>query len=187
MGRERAIAVALGAPGMGKSALTKKLVARYPGEVRVLDPSGSFDELGEWPGRRGVQDWIDELTAEGEGPAGGGWGPGLLVLDDCDRYLTAQAVDNFRDVWLANRHLGLDVIANAHRPQGVPKDMIASAHRLYLFAQEEPRALEYLMKIRQVALAVGGAYVELPTRPGKALLVQLRGDVGVSEVDVFED
>lgn len=171
---------------MGKTALAKKLLAAYPGDKRILDPSGNFteEEGHEWPGRRNVNEWIDELTAEGGGPAKGGWGPGLLVLDDADRYLTATAADSFRDVWLANRHLGLDVIVTAHRPQGVPKDLLGSTEELWLFAQEEPRALDYLASIPALRfLATEGA--ELPTEPGYALRVKLRARA-VELVDVFD-
>lgn len=171
--RERKIILALGAPGMGKSALAKQVIRAYEAQhghdsVRALDPSGTFPEQGEWPGRKGVTEWIDELTDEGRG----NW-HGLLVLDDADRYLTSAAsTESFRDVWLANRHLGLDVLVTAHRPQGVPKDLIASSSELWLFAQEEPRALEYLAEVRAVRTAMESAATKgLPTRVGYALRV----------------
>lgn len=171
MSRERKVIVVLGAPGMGKSALAKQLVDAYDGEVRVLDPSGTFPELGEWCGRRNVNAWIEELTGDGEGPKGGGWGPGLLVLDDADRYLLSTSFDSFRDVWLANRHLGLDVIVTAHRAPAVPKDLLGSATELWLFAQEEPRALEYLAKIPTLRPCFDELADPLPTVPGLALRV----------------
>jgi hypothetical protein len=174
--RERRVVTVLGTVGMGKSALAKKLVANYqdahgPDSVRVLDPSYSFGDLGEWPGRRGVDEWINEVTGDGEGPRNGGWS-GLLVLDDADRYLFAHSYDSFRDVWLANRHLGLDVIVTAHRPQGVPKELLSSSSELWLFAQEEANALDYLARLP----SVGARFKELgpdalPTEKGLALRV----------------
>lgn len=187
--RERKVVVALGSPGMGKSALASKLINSYratfgPESVRMLDPSGTFDD-GEWPGRKGVDAWINELTADGEGPKGGGWGPGLLVLDDADRYLLPQSFDSFRDVWLANRHLGLDVIVTAHRAPAVPKDLLGSATELWLFAQEEPRALEYLAKIPALRATFDELADPLPTEPGLALRVVPRFRT-VQLVNVFD-
>lgn len=178
MGRERKIIVALGAPGMGKSALARELLKRYRGEKHILDPSYSFPEFGGvWPGRKGVTDWIDKLTGYGEGPRKGGR-TGLLVLDDCDRYLTSASFDNWRDVWLANRHLGLDVVATAHRPSMVPKDLLGSATELWLFAQEEPRALAYLAEIKALKPTLGPRKeLPLPTEPGEALRVVPRSGV----------
>lgn len=188
-GRERKVIVALGAPGMGKSAWARQLVTRYQGahgddSVRVLDPSGTFDELGEWPGRKRVNEWISELTADGEGPKAGGWGPGLLVLDDADRYLLPMSFDAFRDVWLANRHLGLDVIVTAHRAPSVPKDLLGAASELWLFAQEEPRALEYLARIPALRATFDELADPLPVVPGHALRVVPRRRE-VTLVDVF--
>lgn len=175
-GRERKVVVVLGAPGMGKSALCKRLIAAYQRQhgadsVRALDPSHTFPGLGEWPGRRNVVDWIEQLTAEGEGPRGGGWGPGMLVLDDADRYLLPQSYDAWRDVWLANRHLGLDVVVTGHRAPALPKDLLGSASELWLFAMEEPRALEYLAKIPTLASTFKQNRAPLPKEKGEALRV----------------
>lgn len=187
--RERSVVIALGATGSGKTGgLTRPMVQRYlarGGEVRILDPAGEFGEWGEWPGRRHVVEWIDELTAEGEGPAGGGWGPGLLVLDDADRYLGAgRSVAAFEDVWLANRHLGLDVLVNAHRPQGLPKDLIAAAAQLWLFRMQEPRALEYLAEMEALREAFAGSRHPLPRRAGTALRVDVHAR-RITEVRLF--
>lgn len=176
-GRERKVVVVLGAPGMGKSALCKRLITAYQREhgaqsVRALDPSGTFPGIGEWPGRRNTTAWIEELTAEGEGPKAGGWGPGLLVLDDADRYLLAQSFDAWRDVWLANRHLGLDVVVTGHRAPALPKDLLGAASELWLFAQEEPRALEYLAKLPSLrGTFQANPDAPLPTEKGEALRV----------------
>lgn len=183
MSRVREIVVALGAAGMGKTFLTRQLVDRYPGDVRVLDPGGAF-EFGEWPGRKGTEEWISELTADGEGPAGGGWGPGLLVLDDADRYLAAHSMDAWRDVWLANRHLQLDVMVNAHRPQGLPKDLLGCTRELWLFAQEEPRALEYLASVPSLAPIFREAREPLPTKAGEALRVRVF-DRSIKRIKLF--
>ncbi len=178
MARLRRVVVALGAPGSGKTGgLIRPLVQRYlaaGGQVRILDPGGEFDELGEWPGRGAVDEWIDELTACGEGPRAGGWGPGLLVLDDADRYLGPGRSKAWDDVWMANRHLGLDVLVSAHRPQGVPKELLGAAHELWLFQQDEPRALEYLADIPALRPVFEGNEHPLPNERGLALRVLVR-------------
>lgn len=176
MGRERKVTVILGAPGMGKTALVKRVVAAYQRQhgaksVRALDPSGALPGLGEWPGRRNTTAWIEELTAEGEGPGAGGWGPGLLVLDDADRYLLPMSLDAWRDVWLANRHLGLDVIVTGHRAPALPKDLLGAASEFWLFAQEEVRALDYLASIPTLRGAFKGIASPLPAVKGLALRV----------------
>lgn len=177
MSRPRKIVTILGAQGVGKTTLVMHLARQYlstfgPGSIRALDPANQFEEFGgEWPGRGGVRDWINALTAHGDGPRAGGWGPGLLILDDADRYIQAHAYTDFQDVWIANRHLGLDVIVSAHRPQGVPKDLLGCTHELYLFQQEEPLALEYLMRIPSLKRMAAEAADEemLPEVPFVAL------------------
>lgn len=187
--RERRIIVALGAPGKGKTALAKMVIADYRrrhGErsVHIIDPSYSFDGEGVWPGRNKVPKqradgktiWvsaidahIDTLTAGGRGPRFGGWS-GLLVLDDADRYLTAGGNEYWRDIWLANRHLGLDVLVTAHRAAAVPKDLLGSAYELWLFAMDEPNALKYLAKVPQLTALFDGQH-PLPSQKGQALRV----------------
>lgn len=177
MGRPRKIVTALGAQGVGKTTLVKHIATAYAAafgreSIIALDPGGQFAEFnGVWPGRRGVREWIAELTANGDGPAKGGWGPGLLILDDADRYIDPHAYNDFRDVWIANRHLGLDVIVNGHRPQGVPKELLGCTHDLYLFQQEEPHAVEYLQKIPSLKLALANGNDLIPTEPFIALKV----------------
>lgn len=165
---------------MGKSALLRLLVNHYPpsaGSVLILDVSNTFEDLEservsvENPGRRNIQSWIDDVTGEGEGPRNGGFGPGLLVLDDADRYLSYSSFDGFRDVWLANRHLGLDVAVSAHRPQGVPKELLGATSELWLFAQEEAGAIEYLARMPTLRATFRDHDAPLPTEAGVALRV----------------
>lgn len=191
MARERKIVAAFGAPGMGKSALGRVLISGYiaqhgTGSVRALDPSRTFEDLGvsEWPGRSGVEDWLSELTGDGEGPGGGGWGPGLVVLDDADRWLRPWIQEEVVDLFIANRHLGLDLFITAHRPQAVSKDLVGGVSELWLFAQEEPHALEYFMRMQALKATLKSSDVELPTEPGYALRVVPRRRE-VSLVDVF--
>lgn len=190
--RQRRVVVVLGAPGCGKTnGITRPLVQRYlaaGGQVKILDPAGEFDELGEsiacWPGRGATDEWIDNLTAYGEGPRAGGWGPGLLVLDDADRFLSSGNTRSWQDLWMANRHLGLDVVVTAHRPQGVPKELLGSCHELWLCMQDEPHALEYLSAIPALAPIFETGEHPLPTEPGRALKVLVR-ERQLFEVELF--
>ncbi len=191
MARERKVIAAFGAPGMGKTAWVKQLIDGYqaangPGSVRALDPSRSLGELGEWPGRGApLKAWLAEVTGNGDGPAGGGWGPGLLVLDDADRWLRPWIQEEVLDLWLANRHLGLDVAITAHRPQAVSKEMIGAASELWLFAQEESHALDYFRNVGTVRRALErDESFDLPTEPGFALRIVPRRDE-ILMVDVF--
>lgn len=161
------------------------MLDRYPGEVIILDPAGQWED-GEWPAGayrnpKSLNAWIDEVTNEGRGPPGPRVGEegALLVLDDADRYLPQWSAGNpWRDVWLANRHLRLDVIVTAHRPQGVPKDLLEACAELWLFALHEPLALDYLSRVPSLASIFRSGEHPLPTRPGQALrVVKASGDV----------
>lgn len=177
--RERRLVTILGAPGMGKTSLVNRIVDRYPsaaGSVRALDPAGQWD-WGEWPGHgRALKEWLMELKGEdeyGRRIQGADYHRGLLILDDCDRYLGASSFvkDGWRDLWLANRHYHMDIVATAHRPQGVPKDLIASSHELWLFAQEEALALEYLWKFPSLQRS---GLKALPAKAGEAVRIRPR-------------
>jgi hypothetical protein len=215
MGRERKVVVVLGAPGTGKTGgvvipLVRQYVKRHGAEsVRGLDVSGdlamALPDMAtqwEWPGSSKVDEWFRTLTAEGQGPAGGGWGPGLLVLPDADRYLSPHTMGSMRDLWLANRHLGLDVILDAHRPQEFPPGLFLAASEIWLFSLEEVNANEKLSHVKgigriirmrlahmretsekkraQLAKQIAEEEIlPLPTEKGQALRINPKtGDVG---------
>jgi len=166
--RERRIAVVLGKKGAGKTTLVRRWVDSYPGSVRALDPAGEFS-FGEWPvgeggktRRQAISDWLKELTGDGRG----NW-EGLLILDDSDRYASVVPSEAWTDVYCANRHVGLDVIVTAHRPQGVAKELLANADIVYIFQQDEPLARKYLEKFTQIE----GLADLIPTEKGRALVV----------------
>lgn len=194
--RSRRIVVILGTTDIGKTFLTRMMIADYlasqDDDVVIVDPGRQFDEeervFPEWAGKKNLPAWIDDLTAGGQGPADGGF-QGLLVLDDADRYIGVRTADEWVDLFFANRHLHLDIIVSAHRPQSIPKDLIGSAYQLILFQQDEELALEYLSKIGPVKSALSrGERVELPTEKGVALVVTLKGeDRGAEVVDFRTD
>ncbi len=62
------------------------------------------------------------------------------------------------------------MIASAHRPQGIPKEMLAAAKLLWLFAMEEPNAVSWLKEIP----ALADITFNLPDRRFMALKVPLR-------------
>ena len=188
----------LGAPGMGKTLFTRRLVdawatsfrQEHPGffkgnpnrrlPIFIADPNRGFPApYGEFPAG-GNEDpsllypWIRGITGNGEGPPVSkrvGMEGGLIVLDDADVYLeNTNGINPWRPLWTKNRHLRLDVIVTAHRPQGVPKEMIAAAKMMYLFAMEEPNAVTWLQKIP----CLQGLDMELPDEPFYALKLALR-------------
>ncbi len=112
--RDRTIQVLLGAPGMGKTALTRLMVAAWEKSFRVnhpayfkgnpgrrlpifiADPNRGFPApYGEFPfganeSPKLMFPWIQAITGNGEGPPVSqrvGMEGGLLVLDDADVYI----------------------------------------------------------------------------------------------------
>lgn len=190
MARDRRVVIMLGMKGMGKTRLLNLMIDRYPaaaGSVRALDRSHQW-AWGEWPGRgKALQEWLQELMGEDKDgrplPSAPGKHRGLLVLDDADRYLTSSSAvgDLFRDLWLANRHYQMDLAVTAHRPQGIPKDLINAADEIWIFPIGEPRALDYLREIPALERA---GLRQLPERAGVALRVRANT---LQEVTLFPD
>lgn len=146
--RSRTVVTILGAPDMGKSTLARAFLDRYPdsaGAKIICDPARQWED-SEFPGfePKALEDWANELHGHGEGPANGGRGPGIVLLDDSDRYIYPASWNVWRHLWLANRHIQLDVIVTAHRPQGVPKDLLEATQELWIFNLEESHAIDYL-------------------------------------------
>lgn len=175
--RERKVAVVIGAAGSGKTTcIVRPLIDRYTeagGHVRALDPPPGTWEWGEWPGYSGIKDWLTQVKgvdADGHVVVGSSPFSGLLVLDDCDRYVSAQSFvkDGWRDLWVANRHFHIDILAVTHRPQELPKVLLASCAELWIFCQDEAYAVDYLLDLP--ALKKAGV-TELPDVAGTALRV----------------
>lgn len=186
--RERRLTVICGRKGTGKTALVRQMVRRYPGRVRGLAPAPAPDwKWAEWPGSspEALREWVrgvlgcdEEMRRIGKGHTG------LLVLDDASTYLGAMSHprDGFRELWNMNRHFGLDVVIVGHRPQTLPKDVFGNADEIWLFAQREARALEYLESIGGLEDLSGH---DLPSGPGEAL--RFRAETGeVSRVRIFK-
>lgn len=132
--------VILGAPASGKTTLIDKWIKDYRdagGQVKILDPSAQFGSAGEWPSE-GPEAYLEGLKGNFSG---------LLVLDDADRYLSASPKGIWRDLFTSFRHWGVNLLVVARRPQGVPKDVIASADELVLFRMSEVHARNYLSKL----------------------------------------
>lgn len=195
-GRNRFILPILGAPGAGKTVLARAILQRYRrlyprSQVIVCDPNRSWSkaEGGEWVSGADedpslLYPWIRRITNNGDGPGQNSRvtrDGALLLLDDADGYLvnTNQA-NPWRCVWQRNRHLRLDLIATAHRPAGLPKDLIAAASELFLFRMDEPNALNYFAKIP----AIGEIAGKLPSRDGECLHVSLNPRF-VQTINVF--
>lgn len=167
----------LGAPGAGKTSLVEETIARYAQNHRsnpivVLDPNAQFaPPLGVWPPDGDAAGWLERFKAERAKRSNP---PGLLVLDDADRYLTgAPPTGIFRDLFTSFRHWRLDVIVNARRTQDIPKVAISSSQALALFIHRELYGRQYL------AANLGKELVaKLPTERFKYLYVDV--DEGTS-------
>jgi len=138
----------MGAPGAGKTSLVEETIARYQqlhrgNPVVVLDPNAQFaPPLGVWPPDGDAAGWLQRFKEE---RAKRGNPPGLLVLDDADKYLTgAPPRGVFRDLFTSFRHWRLDVVLNSRRSQDIPKVAIASSQTLALFIHRELYGRQYL-------------------------------------------
>lgn len=138
-----------GPNGCGKTTIAEKLAAFYVRGTRVrgkawaIDPNGAFEKSEDVKSL-----WNSELEEAGvdeilkDCPR---WGPGLIIMDDADRYIRWSTRIQ-RNALTSNRHQKKDQILIARRPQGVPKDAIACAKAVILFAGSltEVGAREYL-------------------------------------------
>jgi hypothetical protein len=191
--RDRSTIIALGGTGTGKTLLTRLLITawldsfkrefpawkgRYP--IFIADPNCGFPApYGEFPDEAhedttAMFPWIREITGHGHGPSRSSRvtsAGGLLVLDDADTYIqNTNAINPWRPLWTKNRHLRLDIIVSAHRPQGIPKEMFAVANLVYCFQMEEPNAVSWLESIP----ILKNVQFELPEVRFMALKIPLR-------------
>lgn len=117
--RKPEVLLIAGRNGAGKTTLARKLVSSTPPELlAVVSPSG---EWGEWASP--PESLVTRAVARGSR---------VLVLDDCDAYLTGQTSEFWRRLLSTNRHLGLDVVLLTRRPQELPRWAVAAATRAYL-------------------------------------------------------
>lgn len=129
--RERRIVAILGAQGTGKSTLAKALVGRAMsrGErVTIFDPNGA---MGGYP----LPDDVEgHLAAKLERRS-----VGLLLADDADRYVPKRPRDSspWRKIFLTNRHLDIDLLVTARRPQNLPDELLSGVDVLFVFQMSQ--------------------------------------------------
>lgn len=147
--RDYEMLVVLGPPAHGKTSLVDEVALAYAqrgGKVWVVDPNLAWAGVPHvtpvWPkgGIRGADGKgnLDELIAAFETN-----GPGMLVLDDADKY-ARHATEVIDDLMTSFRHWKKDVVVVARRPQGIPKDAIANASSLAIFSTREVYARRYI-------------------------------------------
>ena len=174
--REYEMGVVLGPPAHGKTSFVDSLARWYAstgGKVIVVDPNDAWKGVSYvkavWPrgGMRGAEGKgaLDELIAGFERS-----GPAMLILDDADKY-ARHATEVIDDLMTSFRHWQKDVVVVARRPQGIPKDSIANASWLALFACREVYARRY------IAEQTGDPQImaEIPTEPFRFLYVRQDG------------
>lgn len=153
----------MGAPGSGKTSLEDQLIEQWLAarrQVKVIDPQGQFldrkyGNISVWPGIHDVDAYIQSLIDQK-------W-HGLLVLEEADMYLHAQARSVWKEIFASYRHLGLDIIINTRRGQDIPKVAIANASYYAIFRTRGSRAKQ------SVRDAIGEDHPEImkhiPTEP----------------------
>lgn len=136
-----------GPNGCGKTTLAEQIAHFYvrgtnvTGRAWAIDPNGAWEKCDYvkslWP-ENGVPE-LDDLYADSIR-----WGPGLIIHDDGDMYL--QYSTRVKHGYMtSNRHYSKDQMVLSRRPQGIPKNAIASARFICLFAGSliEPYAIDY--------------------------------------------
>lgn len=134
-----------GPNGCGKTTFAEQIAhyyARLGGKVWAVDPNGA------WVKAEGVKSLWPEDGAEGVDAMlldSKRWGPGLVIFDDADSYIR-HATQTQLTYLTSNRHYRKDQIVIARRPQGIPKDAIASARFIGIWpgALTEVHAHKYL-------------------------------------------
>ncbi len=125
-----------GPNGCGKTTFAEQIAFYYArgtnvrGKVWAVDPNGAWEDS---PGVKSIfpkegNEGIDLMLEDSLR-----WGPGLMIFDDADSYIrhSTQIQTNYMT---RNRHFRKDQLVIARRPQGIPKDAIASARFIALFA-----------------------------------------------------
>jgi hypothetical protein len=138
-----------GPNGCGKTTVAEQLAHFYVrgtnvrGKAWAIDPNGAFEKSEEvkslWDHKL-QEEGVDVMLMDCRR-----WGPGLLIFDDADAYIRFSTRIQ-RNALTSNRHQQKDQIVIARRPQGIPKDAIASAKAVFLFAGSltEVGARDYL-------------------------------------------
>ncbi len=137
-----------GPNGCGKTTLAEQIALFYSrgtkvrGKVWAVDPNGGWEKSpgvkSLWPEDNvdGIDDMLEDSLR---------WGPGLLIFDDADSYIR-HSTEIQTNYLTRNRHFRKDLLVIARRPQGIPKDAIAIARFIALFAGStiEVHAKKYL-------------------------------------------
>lgn len=125
-----------GPNGCGKTTVAEQIARYYIRGTKVRGKVWAIDPNGGWRDSEGVKSlWpaegaggIDEMLLDSER-----WGPGLVIPDDADSYIR-HSTEIQTNYLTRNRHYRKDLLVIARRPQGIPKDAIASARFVILFA-----------------------------------------------------
>lgn len=158
--RKRVLAFVTGASASGKTILVRKLTAAAKQPRLIIDPAGSWGELGIWM----PDPWVPVARCLREGFSGS------IVFDDADRYLPKRGhADTWGICWTQHRHLGIDAFIVARRVQELPELAWSSADRLFVFRTLPGSPAEKYLHGRGYV----PAQVELPRQPLEFLDVDL--------------
>lgn len=169
--------ILLGPNGCGKTTIAEQIATYYVrlgGKAWALDPNGAWEETegvkSLWPkeGTEGIDLMLHDSVR---------WGPGLMIFDDADSYMR-HSTEIQSNYLTRNRHLQKDQLVISRRPQGIPKDAIASVRFIALFAGSltEMHAHKYLRSV------FGDEILShVPTREWHYLLITRQGAIWAYE------
>lgn len=167
------VTLVFGRKGQGKSFFIKRALDRLSRRAQLL----VWDPQHEYAGRTGVDsihgavvytDWLGFLTAQAStrGPLGRvviqahrrhfahfcayalACGNLTVVIDELHKFVHSTSFpEAFADLLYDGRHVGVDVIAIAWRPYGLPPFLRGAADEIRAFACTEPNDLKWFEQV----------------------------------------
>jgi hypothetical protein len=127
-----------GKNGVGKSALTKQIIASYVrrgGRCIALDRQKQFGQYSFWPGLEHLDGWVtNSLLHKFQG---------LLVVDDADVFMVSRSNQVWKDLIASHRHYNLDLVVSARAPQNIDTTLLGCLSKICIFRTISPHALKH--------------------------------------------
>jgi len=161
----RNVRLILGKTGSGKTTLARQFVKTLP---RALILDGGFCEFPAVPFQdvKALHTYLDAAGNAGgnfrasytplrsEIPTLFNWARELgnaeemtLVLEECDRFPTAESRPHFEELVQRGRHYGVHILGLTTHPYAVDIDLRRQATEIFSFRQHEPNDLKWLSAV----------------------------------------